>query len=281
MRYLLTAAALLLFLAGCTTLDNSAVTEKASGPEGYRYAGSIEIEKQYWNWLFLTKRKDRLDELEKLAWKKAAEQYGDDSLITVDDVNGQWNPRSLLMFLDAAGFVEDAGLKASVWLPEEEPPAEAEVEYGIRFRVIPEEDYSSPAGFTNVVYKTREQLETELAAAFAQGDFDEEYYGKKVSRLPESGQIFVTLGREDITNAISRWFTFSCNYKGKTIFRIRGTEDIPYVYGTDRFWWNDKSFKIDFDWEDELLLEINDSYQDKTYNYRIVRERYIIPPDKS
>lgn len=281
MRYIKTAFILILiiFITACTTLEDSAADRDSRPTENYELAGRVNVSTENWNWLFLQSGEELAEKLKKSAEEKAAELYGPEAVIMIEHINGSWNPKSLLMLFNTLGFVENAELEASVWRPAPKKPElapEPELKYGIRYRVIPAENYSSPEGFTEVVYKTRQQLETELAEAFSRGDFSEEDYEKKKSRLPETGKIFITLGREDITNAISRWFTFTCTYEDRTVFRKRGTEDIPYVYGTDKLWWNDKSFKIDTAWDSELLLTIKDSYQNKDFDFRIVKERYVI-----
>lgn len=277
MRNLLTTLAILILLSGCASLTDTERLIDREPPAGYERLEDVEAELQSWNWFFRKSGSELAGELEQIAGEKASELYGPEAVVKIEALNSTWNPKSLLMLFNLIGFVEDAEIRASVWLPEiPAPEPEPDPEYGIRYRVIPAENYSSPGGFMDVVYKTRAQLEEELNESFAEGEFSEEDYSRKKSRLPGAGRIFVTLGREDITNAISRWFTFTCTYNGKTIFRKRGTEDIPYVYGTDKLWWNDKSFDLDTDWDNELNLEIADSYQNRIYYFRIVRERYII-----
>ena len=267
-------------LTGCATLISDAPELSSPELQGYEKVGNVSADNVYWNWLFQKDAEERRDKLMQTAAEKAAKEYGEEAIILLEKAEGKWSPKSLLMLFSTIGYVEDASLEASVWLPETPPVPEAPpVKYGIRYVVIPEENYTSDTQFMLVEYKTKDQLETELTTLFKNDKLTEESFFKKKSRLPEVGEIFVTLGREDITNAISRWFTFSCFYNGERIFRYRGTEDIPYVYGTDKLWWNDMSYRVDKEWDGELVFQAEDSYQNRVFNFRIVKERYIIEAD--
>ncbi len=277
-RILLIAAAVLtVLMSGCTTLQSGTSDDDFNADNTYEKIGTVEEKAVNWNWFFSPGEAERTNRLEENARKKAEAEYGKDIILRTESVSGSWNPASLLMLFSTLGYVEDAEISISVWKKRPEPePAAADIHYGIRYVVIPEEDYTTPSEFMIVEYRTREQLEDELYEQLEQGKFSEEDLEKRQARLPETGRVFITLGREDISNAISRWFTFTCTYGDETVFRKTGTEDIPYVYGTDRLWWNDKSYDINLDWDGELVLTAEDSYQHKTYNFRIVRERYII-----
>ena len=280
MKQILPALLLSAFLlTGCASLvtdDTPGQQDTIPAAELMR-AGEVESSLCSWNWLFLTSAEQRRAALEDLALLAAREEYGPDAKIRVESVSGRWSPASLLMLFGGAGFVEDAGITASVWLPAP-PPAEPEPEVRtvLRYSVLPAAEYTSNTEFTTVEYRPRAELEAELKEALENGKLSGEDFEKKLGRLPETGRIDITYGRSDLTNAISRWFTFSLSYDGKRIFRKRGIEDIPYVYGNDKLWWNDRSYGLDLDWEGRLELEIEDKYQDKIYFFSIIREVCIL-----
>lgn len=219
---------------------------------------------------------ERIEALEQLAEEKARAQYGENIYVVTERISGKWNPASLLMFFSTIGFVEDSEIEASVWKKLPEKAAEEPLVYGYRYIVIPEDDYSGDWGFMQVEYKTRAQLIEILNQSLCSGEITAQTFDHRMERLPDTGKIFITLAREEITNAISRWFTFSCTWNGKTVFKKRGIEDIPYVYGTDKLWWNDMSYNIGPAWDGELLLRIEDSFRDEVFNFKVVKERYVI-----
>lgn len=236
----------------------------------YEKVGTVDIQTQNWNWFFRSSAEERKQKIEQQLRKTAEAEFEEDIILKTEISSGKWNPASLIMLFSTAGFVEDAYMQASVWKLKNIPV------YGTRYVVIPEDNYTDERGFMLVEYKTREELEKELLEAYNRDDFDEISMKKRQKRLPETGKIFVTIGREDITNAISRWFSFVCTHNDRTIFRTRGIEDIPYVYGTDKLWWNDMSYNVGPVWDGELDLKIHDSYQNRDFNFKIVKEVYEI-----
>jgi hypothetical protein len=275
---------LLIFLfTGCASL----VTGETAGrpvlpvPENETpldYVGEVKNSLTNWNWFFQSSAEERRALLEQTALAEAVELYGDAAVIKPEVVNSSWNPASLLMLLGAAGFVEDTKITASVWLPASEsiPEPAPAARTGIRWVVVPATEYTNSSEFTTVEYKTADQLRDELNEAFAGGKLSETDLAKKHSRLPKAGTVFITYGRTELTNAISRWFNFTLFHNGKQIFKKRGTEDIPYVYGNDKLWWNDMSYKVEQEWTGSLELLIEDKFQNKIYEYKIIREVYII-----
>ncbi|MDC7123962.1 MAG: hypothetical protein PQJ46_00245, partial [Spirochaetales bacterium] len=161
-----------------------------------------------------------------------------------------------------------------VWRVKKEKPTPQPIEYGIRYIVIPEENYKNENGFMTVEYKTSEEVSNELEERFSNGKISQKVFEKRLSKIPKVGRIKITLGRENINNAISRWFIFTCIYNDEIIFNKHGIEDIPYVYGGDRLWWNDKSYNVNEPWDGELKLNVKDNYQDKVYRFKIIKERY-------
>lgn len=277
---------ILILFSGCASLISEETPGRqfipeSAGDAGLEYAGIVSSELTSWNWFFQSSSEERKAELEKAALTAARKQYGDDAVIKPESSNGNWSPASLLMFFGAAGFVENAELTASVWLPapppEPIPEPEPPVNIGIRYRVIPEHEYTSDTEFTTVVYKPLEELAAQLKTDFDSGKLTETQLTKRRSRLPGAGTVFITYGRTELTNAISRWFRFTLTRNGERIFKKRGIEDIPYVYGNDKLWWNDRSYDIDADWTGSLNLIIEDQFQNKFYYYQIVREEYEIP----
>ncbi|MDC7225593.1 MAG: hypothetical protein PQJ61_02385 [Spirochaetales bacterium] len=260
----------ILFFASCAGFDNRQGDDSPGAD--YERIGTVNADLTHWNWFYRLSIDERREALVELAAEKAREQFGYDVIIRTETLEGRWNPKSLLMLLGAIGNVEDSAIEASVWKKRAEP----EHEYGYRYAVIPAADYKGDWGFMQVEYKTREQLIADLDKKLAAGEITEESYNYRLSRLPDTGKIFITLAREEITNAISRWFTFTCTWKGKSIFRKRGIEDIPYVYGTDKLWWNDMSYNVGPAWDGELKLEIYDSFREELFSFRVVKERYTI-----
>ncbi len=271
---------LILITASCTSFITGEKPSSYSLPAGpvsddYEYAGNIDAGLRSWNWLFLKSSEERRSELERQAAELAADKYGDDAKIKTETVTGRWSPFSLVMLLGSLGYVEDAALTASVWLPVPPPPEPVVVEpLRIRYRIIPEREYNSDTEFFIIDYRDTEQLQNGLTEELAAGKISASDYQKKQAKLPDVGRLSVTLGRIELSNAISRWFTFTVKHNGITVLRKRGIEDIPYVYGNDKLWWNDLSYDIDSDWEGELQLQIEDSYQEKIYNYTIIKERF-------
>ncbi|MBI9108202.1 MAG: hypothetical protein JEZ04_15740 [Spirochaetales bacterium] len=271
------------FLNGCVNLvsndpgGKNPILEKAS-ETSLVYAGEVKSSLTNWNWFFQKSSEERRELLEQKALAEAVRLYGNKAVIKPEIVEGRWNPASLLMLLGVAGFVEDAEITASVWLPAPEisPEPKQAAKTGIRYVVVPAAEYTSSAEFTTVEYKPRETLIEELKASFATGEITEEALKKQLSRLPASGMLFITYGRTELTNAISRWFEFTLLQDGETIFNKRGTEDMPYVYGHDKLWWNDKSYKVNNEWIGSLDLKIEDRFQDKIYKFKIIREEYVI-----
>ncbi len=268
MQKILTILIIIILLAGCATLPVRKPSE-AAPPEGYEKIGTVDAELRTWNWLFMQKSGERLEELKRTATQNAKAEYGEDILLITESTVGKWNPLSLLMVLGAAGFVEDAKIQASVWSP-------LPKNYGYRYAVIPEGDYNGDWGFMKVEYRTRDQLIEQMDAKLESGEIKQSSYNLRFKKLPATGKIFITLGRQEIKNAISRWFTFTCTWNGKTVFRKRGIEDIPYVYGTDRLWWNDKAYNVGPAWDGELKLVIEDSYRNEVFNFKVIKQRYVI-----
>lgn len=265
----------ILLLSGCASLvtegaEKSRIVSGSQETEGLIYAGEVTAELRSWNWLFKSSPEERRERLEQQALLQAREQFGGEARIKVELISGRMNPLSLLMLFGLAGFVEDTLLEASVWLPAPEP--EPEEEPVPRYRVIPEADYSSPKEFTTVTYKDRSMLEEELRETHAREGFSSKELERRLSDLPAAGMLQITYGRSEITNAISRWFTFTLTHEDAQIFKKRGVEDVPFVYGTDNLWWNELSYKIDEEWDKELQLIIEDNYQEKTYRFRIIKE---------
>jgi len=241
-------------------------------------AGEVKVELTSWNWFYQTSEEKRRGHLEQAALTEAAGLFGPEAVIKPESITGRWSPASLLMLFAAAGFVEDAEIIASVWLPAPEKAVEPEpvVLTGVRYLVVPEDEYTSSTEFTTVQYKPLEELSFDLETAFDAGKISEAELSKRRSRLPKAGTVLITYGRTELTNAISRWFSFTLMHNGEQIFRKRGTEDIPYVYGNDKLWWNDKTYKVEIEWTGSLNLVIEDKFQSKIYNYKIIREEYII-----
>jgi hypothetical protein len=275
---------LLIVLTGCSSLvtDNYEPGRIIPGDElteNYIYVGEVKEEILNWNWLFQSSSAERRMLLEEQAQSKAEELFGKGAVIKPELLSGRWHPASLLMILGAAGFVEESMIEASVWLPapktEAPPPEEKPApETAIRYRIIPEADYTLPTEFITVDYKDREMLEAELSLTFSKGEITIEDRKRKQSALPGAGMLYITYGRSELTNAISRWFTITLLEGNKLLLKKRGFEDIPYVYGNDRLWWNDLAYKLNSEWEKELQLIVEDSYQNKTYRFRIIREEY-------
>jgi hypothetical protein len=175
---------------------------------------------------------------------------------------------------DILGFVEDARLTASVFLPgpaESEPDPElTPIRY--RYEVIPEEEYHSSREYTEVVFRTREMLEAEIDAALAEGIISPDDAREQRDDLPPGGAIRVSLGRSEINNAISKWFTFTLRVDQRQIFSRRGREDIPYVPGGDKLWWNEIYLPLEEELTPPYELEVRDRFQNTVYRFTVVRQ---------
>lgn len=90
-------------------------SQSANAPD-WTTLGEVEVEKRFWNFLFLRSGDKRRKELFELAQEKALAEYGSDRLINLK-YEGSWNGLSLLLYFSMLGFVEDATLTATVISP--------------------------------------------------------------------------------------------------------------------------------------------------------------------
>ena len=90
----------------------------------YRKVGHITVEKDIQNLLFKKTPEERRNELYAEALRIVTEQYGRDAILANVYVAADWSPLSLLMGMNALGFVEKGILRADVLVsvPEPEEP---------------------------------------------------------------------------------------------------------------------------------------------------------------
>ncbi|MBI9102901.1 MAG: hypothetical protein JEY99_10830 [Spirochaetales bacterium] len=277
-------------LTGCTTITNGSPEAKKFAKGGYEEKGRIEINEQGWNWFF--RKAENLDPtyLKHSALLAARDKYGEDAEILIETQVESWNPLSLVMLLNSLGWVEDTFLTASVWVPlpppvveppplppEPEKEPEPVIKQLIRrsYKVVPEAEYVLDSEFTKVVYRPAEAIESILKLQLDMHEISSEEWEERTEKVPAGGRILISLGRTDLENAISRWFRYSLFQGDTRLFRRRGLEDIPYVPGNDKLWWNDVDLDIKQEWESPLTFIIEDQYQEKTYAYQIIREEWI------
>ena len=263
---------LVILFTGCVSLGEKAPSSTV--PAEWVKAGEISLERRFWNFFFQPPGKMRRELLTAAAREEARRRYGSDARIEITGLTGRWHPLSLLLGGDILGFVEDARLTASVFLPgpaESEPlPEVTPVRY--RYEVIPEAEYHSPREYTEVVFRTREMLEAEIDAALAEGIISPEDAREQRDDLPPGGALRVSLGRSEINNAISKWFTFILRVDQRQIFSRRGREDIPYVPGGDKLWWNEIYLPLEEELTPPYELEVRDRFQNTVYRFTVVRQ---------
>ena len=211
------ALAVLLFLSGCTSLvtdayDPGRVRSGGAPDEGLEYAGEVSAELVNWNWLFQQDPEQRLELIKQQALEQADEKYGSEAVVKLELLSGRWHPATLLMLFGALGFVEEAEVEASVWLPVEETEAPA-AETGFRYRVIPDTDYYSDAEFTKVEYKTAEQLTEEL---------DYEYRSGAISEHELCCKAFQDSGRRNDIRHLRPHRYLECNLKMVQVLTLQG-----------------------------------------------------------
>lgn len=244
-----------------------------SGPEQWESAGTLSVEARSWNWFFASSPEERLRKMLARAEEAAAEAWGPEARVQVRFAESRWHPLSLVMLLDLLGFVEETRLEFQVWVPAgREAPEPRQRISQPKYRVEPREDYTTASEFTLVTYKSALQLLDDLQLRAAEESLTERELELQKNRIPAGGIIYITLGRAEAQNAISRWFLFTLEEGGKRHFRRRGIEDIPYIPGGDRLWWNDLEFEVKDPWTSPLDLTIQDDFLRKTYYYQVIRE---------
>ncbi len=265
-------ALLVILLAGCVSLGDTAVSPAV--PAEWVKAGEITLDRRFYNLFFRPPGGMRKELLTAAAREEARRIYGPEARIEIIGLSGKWHPLSLLMALDLAGFVEDARLTASVFLPEPLPPPPEPEKEPIRYRyeVIPDAEYHSSREYTEAVFRTREMLEAEIEAALKEGLITPDDAREQREDLPAGGALRVSLGRTEIDNAISKWFTFTLKGENRQIFSRRGREDIPYVPGGDKLWWNEIYLPLEEELTPPYELEVRDRFQNKVYRFTVVRQ---------
>lgn len=271
-RSLVVVFLLILFFSGCVSLRDTASSSDV--PAEWVKAGEVVMERRFWNFFFQPPGKIRRELLTAAAREEARRIYGPEARIEITGLSGRWHPLSLLLAADILGFVEEARLTASVFLPgPAEPEPEPEVRpVRYRYEVIPGEEYNSSREYTHVVFRTREMLEGEIEAALAEGLISPDDAREQRDDLPPGGALRVSLGRSEINNAISKWFTFTLRVNGRQIFSRRGREDIPYVPGGDKLWWNEIYLPLEEELTPPYELEVRDRFQNTVYRFTVVRQ---------
>lgn len=267
-------ALVLLFLSGCATIPPT--PEELGSRAGWHRVGEVRVEERGWNWFFSPGWEVRRAEIIRMLEQRAVAMYGEDAEIQIVEMEGRWNPLSLLMVVGAAGIVEDVKAVASVWLPVEEiPRPEPEVEVEERFyRVVvqPYGNYNSSSEYTRVGYKTQKMLERELSEEYDRGELSAEEFEERLQTLPSGGALMVSLGRTEMFNVISKWFTFSLLQGEEVLVSMDGWDDIPYIPGSDSLWWNELVLPMEVYLEPPFEFHIVDRFQNKSYTFSISLE---------
>jgi len=267
----ISAVLLILLLSGCVSLGDT--VSFSDVPAEWVKAGDLSLDRRFWNLFFQPSGNIRRELLTAAAREEARRLYGPEARIEITGLTGRWHPLSLLLAGDLLGFVEDTRLTASVFLPRPAAPEPDPVINPVRYRyeVIPEEEYHSSREYTEAVFRTREMLEGEIEAALGEGIITPDDARNQRKDLPAGGAFRVSLGRSDINNAISKWFTFILRVEGRQIFSRRGREDIPYVPGGDQLWWNEIYLPLEEELSPPYELEVRDRFQNKVYRFTVVR----------
>ncbi len=290
--FCLLGGVLLLLSAGCVSLTSGALTPDETSSfrllQGeWEKVGMVSTSSRGWNWLFKQDPVLSRGTMERETEKEARRVFGETAEIRIEYMEGRWHPLSLLMFLDLLGFVEETTLYVSVWIPaspvpesppvEKEEPTLPEKEKIIVYSVHPLDNYILGSEFTRVEYRSAEMLQASLDRTFEEGEINRDEWEEQTGELPPGGRIGISLGRTELDNAISKWFSFTLMEGNDRIFRKKGVEDIPYVPGSDKLWWNDISFDIKTEWVSPLTFTIYDEYQSSEYEFQILREEYDAP----
>jgi len=271
-----TSLVIITLLSSCLTMPGSS----SSPQEGWDLVGEVVVERQFWNLFFQPSPSIRQELLKAEAQNDARKAFGNEAVIEVIKIDSQWNPMSLLLVADLIGFVEDTILTAAVYLPtppvtaEPEPEPEPEPEKVIiyHYPVSPEEGYTDSTEYTIVDFMTKEMMIQDINQLHEEGVLSENDRDEKLAELHPGGAVYVSVGRKDIDNAISKWFQFRLTKDGSEIFTKRGVEDIPYVPGSDKLWWNEILLPIKTDEAPPFEFTIVDSFQESTYVFSITKE---------
>ena len=269
---------LILLLPGCVSLPPTSPEPPLRN--AWEKAGEVEIKRRFWNWFFQPSREVRRELLFGEARRRARELYGVEAEILVEELRGSWHPLSLAMGADLLGFVEEGDLKASVGVPAPppppaaKPPVEQPRKITYRYPVHPAAPYDSRREYTRVEFKSRLMMEQELRELQERGEVSGEDMEERIAELSPGGAVCVSLGRSEIENAISKWFTFTLTKGDEVLFSRRGEEDIPYVPGSDKLWWNDLVLPVRSAEEPPFELEISDRFQDKVYRFTIFKMHF-------
>lgn len=264
MRRLLAKLILILFtiliISSCTTLSQLSNTDLPGEKVG-------EIEKGIlsWNWFFSNRQQELRQVLENQLLQEARALYGPEAFLQNLRVSVGWDPRSLLMFLNLAGYVQKYSLKADIFLPPPPSAQEAEIivlppppEY--HWVILPEPLLRDSLGYVQILYNPEEVTFERLSG------------GKKIQQLARGGTILITLGRTKNEQANTRNFEYSLRSpRSEEAIKVRGMDLIPNVPGRDGLWWNEDTLHVMEFIENELTLEIYDRINGSSYGFIIKR----------
>ena len=265
-------------LCGCMTtgFDPDAQPDRS---EEYVRAGTVTVEMDVWNILFLKSPAERRNELLQAADDKAKREYGDEAVVANHIIESVWSPFSLVLGLDLVGFVEHGTLHADVLLPAPPPPPppppEPEPEPAkvveISYPILPQERVDDDYGYIALEYLTRGEVLEKIKARLDKREADADDYEREYAKVPEGGHLLIHIGRQDLMHANTLWYGFEISTGTKILVKSGGKEGIPNIKGRDGNWWNIVTVPLKHPIDESISVLIYDEKIEATYEFSVTR----------
>ena len=238
---LLVCIAIFIAWTGCTTLDWTQSDPVVAEGE-FRKIGSVEVDSELWNPLWRKPKESRIREMraaaESMARERFGERFGDDIRIGALEIQGTWNPLSLVLGLGALGLVEDAHALAYVYEavpppppvplppPEPEPVAEPAPEPEpeplmvtiVTFPIEPTATIEDRYGYMRTEYFPYDEAVDQITGRLEKRNAQDWEINREVEKIEPGGIIRVHIGRQELMHADTKWYRY----------RLETPEDIVY-----------------------------------------------------
>ena len=165
--------------------------------------------------------------------------------------------------IDVPDYSPDEGRKISAELPEPEielpelpapgpETAAFERKTEVRYRITPEEGYSTESAYLRVSFVPA--VPPEAGESPARG-----------------GRISVHIGHRDIEGANTKWYSYSIIVDGRK-YNKKGKVSVPFVRGRDNYWWNEEVLRLPKPLEDEVTVTVTDEYGGTVRRVTVTKE---------
>ncbi len=154
--------------------------------------------------------------------------------------------------------------------PVPEKPFQAP-EVKISYSIEPEELIRDNYGYIGIKYLTHEMEKEKISILLSKKNASREDFEKAYKRIPEYGYIVLSIGRQDLMHANTKWYSCTVKKNGNTVFDYRGKEGIPNIKGRDGNWWNIVKLPVNNEIDSELTVYIKDIKTDKSYSFKVMR----------